>query len=188
MRRITIAAVGWCLAFSAAAAEPEAWVQQSRVAAQRLAGRLVTELTQALAVSAPAAIRVCSERAPAIAAEEAAGLGAAIGRTALRVRNPANAPGEWQRRALEEFTRRLAAGEDPAALEFTEVVAVEGATERRWMKPIMTAPLCLTCHGASLAPEVAAAVAERYPQDQATGFAAGQLRGGVYVAWRGPQP
>jgi len=28
-------------------------------------------------------------------------------------------------------------------------------------------------------------VSERYPADQATGFAAGDLRGAIYVAWDG---
>lgn len=188
MRRSMLAGIALCLALDAAAAgpEPEPWVLQSRLAAQRLGGRLMDELTKALADSPPAAIRMCSERAPVIAAEETAGLGATIGRTALRVRNPANAPAEWQRRGLEEFARRIAAGEDPAALEFAEVVTVEGATERRWMKPIVTAPRCLACHGTDLAPGVAEAVAERYPEDQARGFAAGELRGAFYALWRGP--
>jgi hypothetical protein len=52
------------------------------------------------------------------------------------------------------------------------------------MKPIVTAPLCLTCHGETLAPGVAAAVESRYPQDRAVGFAAGDLRGAFHVSWR----
>jgi hypothetical protein len=60
---------------------------------------------------------------------------------------------------------------------------VDGATERRWMKPIMTAPLCLTCHGDALDPELAAVIAERYPADRATGFTPGELRGAFYVVW-----
>lgn len=167
----------------AVAEEPAGWVLDSRATAQQLAGRLITELTQALAESPAAAIRVCSERAPAIAAEVSAATGATVGRTAARVRNPANAPTEWQQRGLEYFATQLAAGAEPASLEFTETLVVDGHTLRRWMKPVMTAPLCLTCHGAALAPEVAAAVGERYPADQATGFAVGDLRGAVFVAW-----
>jgi hypothetical protein len=52
----------------------------------------------------------------------------------------------------------------------------------------MTAPLCLTCHGPTLAADVAAAVAARYPRDEATGFAAGDLRGALYVVWRETAP
>jgi hypothetical protein len=167
----------------AAADDPAPWVLESRAAAQALGGRLMGELTAAMADSPAAAIEVCSARAPQIAAEESAARGARIGRTALRVRNPANAPSEWQRRVLESFAEALAAGTDPATLEYTEVVPVGGADERRWMKPIMTGPLCLTCHGTTLAPEVAAAVEARYPQDEAVGFTAGELRGAFQVVW-----
>jgi len=173
-------------AHAAAAEEPAPWVIDSRAAAQALGSRLMGELTTALARSPAAAIEVCSERAPQIAAEEAAARGAEIGRTALRIRNPDNAPAAWQRRGLESFDAALASGADPATLEFTEVAGTDGSVERRWMKPIMTGPLCLTCHGANLAPEVAAAVEARYPDDQATGFAAGDLRGAFYVVWREP--
>lgn len=170
----------------AAAESPAPWVMESREAAQALGSRLMGELTAALARSPAAAIDVCSERAPQIAAEEAAARGAELGRTALRFRNPDNAPQAWQRRGLESLATALAAGADPATLEFTEVAATDGTVERRWMKPIMTGPLCLACHGATLAPEVAAAVEARYPDDTATGFAAGDLRGAFYVVWREP--
>jgi len=164
--------------------DPAAWIAESRAAAQALGGALMGELTQALSRSPVEAIAVCSERAPAIAAEQAAHTGATVGRTAVRLRNPANAPAAWQRTVLEQFEREIAAGADPAALEYAQVVDAGGVVERRWMKPIMTAPLCLTCHGASLAPEVAAAIRARYPADRATGFAAGDLRGAFYVIWR----
>ena len=173
-------------AYPATAEEPAPWVVDSRAAAQALGSRLMGELTAALARSPAAAIDVCSDRAPQIAAEEAAARGAELGRTAVRFRNPDHAPQAWQRRGLESLAAALGAGADPATLEFTEVAATDGAVERRWMKPIMTAPLCLTCHGATLAPEVAAAVEARYPDDTATGFAAGDLRGAFYVVWREP--
>lgn len=170
---------------SSQAQEPPAWVLDSRAVAGQLAGSLIAELTQALAESPAAAIRVCSERAPAIAAEVSAATGATVGRTAAKVRNPDNAPTDWQQRGLDYLAAQLAAGVEPATLEYTETGVVDGREVRRWMKPLMTAPLCLTCHGATLEPGVAAAVGERYPHDQATGFAAGDLRGAIYVAWDG---
>ena len=42
-------------------------------------------------------------------------------------------------------------------------------------------PLCLTCHGAALSPDVEAALAESYPEDHATGYSAGDLRGAFVV-------
>jgi hypothetical protein len=51
------------------------------------------------------------------------------------------------------------------------------------MRAIPMEPLCTTCHGKTLAPDVAAAIAKAYPNDQATGFEPGQLRGAVSVVW-----
>jgi hypothetical protein len=175
------------LAGPAAAAEPAQWILDSRAAAAALGSRLTAELQAGLARSPVEAIAICRERAPQIAAEEAARSGARVGRTALRVRNPANAATAWQREVLEEFTAALARGEDPAGLEFTAEVETGNGVERRWMKPILLAPLCTTCHGHTLAPGVGEAVARAYPEDRATGFAPGELRGAFVVVSRPPR-
>jgi hypothetical protein len=46
-----------------------------------------------------------------------------------------------------------------------------------YVEPIYVQPLCVTCHGATLAPDLQAKIDELYPNDQATGYAAGDLRG-----------
>lgn len=190
-RSLLMAGLAWLAATHLAVAggpDPGGWVPESRQAAQALGGALIAELSSALAVSPVEAISVCSTRAPSIATEQSARFGATVGRTALRIRNPANAPAAWQREVLQQFARQLEAGADPATLEFAAEVNVGQVTERRFMKPIMTAPLCLTCHGDAVAPGLAQAIAERYPEDQATGFRAGELRGAFYVLWRDPGP
>jgi hypothetical protein len=45
------------------------------------------------------------------------------------------------------------------------------------MKAIPTAKVCLACHGSAITPEVTAALDEAYPQDQARGYAEGDIRG-----------
>ncbi|MOA58455.1 hypothetical protein D3C78_1828600 [compost metagenome] len=45
------------------------------------------------------------------------------------------------------------------------------------MKAIPTGEPCLACHGQQIKPELAAVIDQRYPQDQARGFALGELRG-----------
>ncbi len=49
--------------------------------------------------------------------------------------------------------------------------------------PIPVEGPCLTCHGAreSLAPELRQALARRYPEDAAVGYAVGDLRGLVWA-------
>jgi len=161
-----------------------AWVGQSRQLANQLGGQLKAELTQAIADGgAVAAISVCRKRAPEIAAQLSAESGARVGRTALRLRSPANAPDEQQHAVLEQFSTELASGKAAGPLEAVLEIRRGASVERLYMRAIPTDAVCLTCHGTTLAPEVAAAVARDYPADQATGFELGQLRGAFTVTW-----
>jgi hypothetical protein len=109
-------------------------------------------------------------------------MGLKVGRTALKVRNPANAPDAFETRVLEDFVAKIAAGGDPAKLEHAETVTENGQKLFRYMKAIPTAAVpCLTCHGSDLAPDLKAEIDKLYPSDQATGFKAGDLRGAFTV-------
>jgi hypothetical protein len=147
----------------------------ARAAANTLFTRLTTELSAAMQSGGPvAAVEVCKVRAPAIAAEIEAETGVDIERTALKVRNPANAPTAWERQTMEAFVARHAAGEPWPAMETSRVE--NGVLQ--WMKPIPMGAMCAVCHGSDeVAPETAAAIAAAYPADAARGFAPGELRG-----------
>jgi len=58
--------------------------------------------------------------------------------------------------------------------------------EHRYMKAILTEPVCTVCHGRQLPPTLQQATAAKYPADAATGFEVGDLRGAVYVVRRLP--
>jgi hypothetical protein len=169
------------VALPLAAAEPpspEALASQARGLAGNLMLSLQGELFAAMKEGgAVKALEVCRTRAPEIARATATGTPWKIARTGLRVRNAGSAPDAWESAKLEEFGKRLAAGEEMAALETFEVVETEGRATFRYMKAIGTTAPCLSCHGSALKPEVAAKVKELYPEDKAVGFAAGQLRG-----------
>jgi hypothetical protein len=157
-------------------------VRAAKESIQAFAAGLKRELKAGLEAGGPVeAITVCNERAPAIAAEQSAAAGLGLRRTSLRLRNPANAPDAWERAVLEDFERRRARGEDPASLVRYEVVESGSLREFRLMKAIPTGQLCLACHGASIAPEVAARLDALYPEDRARGFAVGDLRGAFSV-------
>ena len=81
------------------------------------------------------------------------------------------------------FERDLAAGAPAPPQHFD--ARPDGSA--RYMSAIVTQPLCLTCHGSEIAPEVAAEIARHYPEDQATGFAAGDLRGAFLIEWPAPE-
>ena len=135
-----------------------------------------------------AAINVCYLRAPEIAAQLSQASGARVGRTALRVRNPSNAPDDLERSVLEQFATDLGSGPIDRPLEAVFEIRRGDAVERRYMRAIPTDALCLTCHGKTIAPELAAAIARDYPKDQATGFEQGQLRGAFTVTWPAAAP
>lgn len=179
------------LTSNAACAEdlvPE-WLTRSRLLAQQLGTELKAELSSALASTGPVgAINVCRTRAPEIAAKLSRDSGAVVSRTALRVRNPANAPDALQRAMLEQFAGDLATGRTEMPLEAAVEINRGGRIERRYMRAIPMDAMCLACHGQQLSPEVASAIASDYPADQATGFEQGQLRGAFSVIWPAPLP
>jgi len=143
---------------------------------------LKQELQASMQAGGPVnAVNVCNLAAPAIANTYSAREGREVGRTSLRVRNPANAPLAWQRAVLESFEQRKQAGEDVTALEFHELVTTEGVSELRYMKAIPTLQLCLACHGESVDSVVRTRLEELYPEDQAMGYRVGDIRGAFSV-------
>ncbi len=138
--------------------------------------QLVAALTEALKQGTPSAISVCSGVAPGIA-QSISGGGVTVGRATRKPRNPANAAAGWREAAIARFEAVIAAGEPLAGT--TWVTRLPDGTVA-YAEPLVIQELCLACHGASLAPDVQAALAARYPADRATGYAVGELRG---VAW-----
>ena len=78
---------------------------------------------------------------------------------------------------LEFFDAEKAKGADVAKLERSEVANVNGVPTFRYMKAIPTAEPCLTCHGSNVPEPVKAKLAALYPEDRATGYNAGDIRG-----------
>lgn len=155
---------------------------QARDAVADFAGALKGELTAAMQAGGPLnAIEVCHTRAPAIADAVSLESGMSVSRVSLRNRNPDNAPTEWQAAVLRDFETRLAAGEAADALSWQEIVQTDGMREYRFMKAIPTMPMCLACHGVDIAPTVAETIAELYPEDKATGYREGDIRGAFVV-------
>lgn len=134
---------------------------------------LLATVKSAMQAGGPAkAVEACQLLAPQIAAEHSKSPWK-VGRTALKVRNPENSADAWERQVLEQFAVRAAAGEPVAELQHAEMV--QG--EFRMMKAIATGEPCLACHGKQIEPALAALIDVRYPDDQARGFALGELRG-----------
>lgn len=131
----------------------------------------MAELTTALADGGPAAaIGVCRDRAPALAREVGTEAEVLIGRTSRRVRNRGNVVPAWAATHV--------ASDVPEPAFFSGPDRRLGA-----LFPILLMPMCVQCHGRAedLSAEVRRALQHHYPDDAATGFAPGDLRGWFWV-------
>jgi hypothetical protein len=159
---------------------PGARAEAAKVAA-RFQQELGAKLQSALAAGGPVgAIEVCFAEAPAIAERVSRESGWDVRRVGTRVRNPASGrPDAWEQAQLDAFARRLADGERPETVDVYAVVDERGLPTERYMKAIVMAPLCVACHGDPTAQpaELRAKLQARYPDDAATGYRAGDLRG-----------
>lgn len=152
---------------------------RSEILADRFQKELLSALTAAMAAEGlQRAIGVCSSIAPALAAQLSEESGASVRRTALRTRNPAAKADATEQRVMASWAA------DPLDHNGRpKRWTAKTGGEYRYMRAIPTMPMCLACHGENIAPEVTAAIREHYPEDQATGFAPGQLRGAFSIWW-----
>lgn len=136
--------------------------------------QLKRELQDGLAHGPFTAIDACKVEAPRIA-DSLSREGIRLGRTSHRLRNPDNAAPAWVEPILDVYL----AGEEHRAPR-----TVPLADNREgYVEPIVLQPLCLACHGESLAPDVESQINALYPDDEATGFKVGDLRGVFWVEY-----
>lgn len=177
--------VSLMIAVPAGAADIDERRAEARDAAMTLMQELGGELKQAMeSGGAQAAVSVCTERAPAIAARISRERGMRVTRVSSRYRNALlGMPDTWEAETLERFRERHQEGEPYKGMNRGERVTEGRRSEYRYMQAIPTEGVCVACHGPKeqLAPEVSEMLAERYPHDRATGFAVGDLRGAFSV-------
>jgi hypothetical protein len=127
------------------------------------------------------AVRVCSEVALRTTKNFSKEKGRYVRRVSLKNRNPENAPDPYERQILEWLSQQQRDGKLPE--EFSEIRTDGKGETLLYFKPVVIGAMCLGCHGpaADLSPEVKNILAEKYPKDTATGYAAGDLRGAIAV-------
>ncbi|MGB4248422.1 MAG: DUF3365 domain-containing protein [Pseudohongiellaceae bacterium] len=157
-------------------APPELVVEANRIT-QRFIGTLLPTLQLAIASGGPVhAIDVCAVQAPQIAQQLSEDTGWNVRRVSLKARNSSTAtPDAWEIMALNMFDERQRGGQEGVNINVAEIVG----REFRYMQAQPAAPLCLTCHGTDIAPDVRSALEQRYPDDMATGYFQGQIRGAI---------
>ncbi len=99
---------------------------------------------------------------------------AKVRRTALKVRNDkVNTPDSTDEKVMKAYEAAI------EAKTFTpkDIKVVEVGDTTRVYKPLVTKKVCLKCHGSDLSPQIQDALKSAYPNDHATGFKEGDLRG-----------
>ncbi|HWA28662.1 MAG TPA: DUF3365 domain-containing protein [Lacunisphaera sp.] len=107
-----------------------------------------------------------------------------VKRTSLRVRNPANAPDDADRAALDLIKSQLEQG-DPVSKVLVQRVTTPGQpAEWRVYRPISAMNECMQCHGniGKMDPRVADRLQETYPEDKAINYREWEWRGLLRVS------
>lgn len=169
---------GWTTVANADLTETQRAQKESAIAARdAMFATLFGELSMAMADNGAAgAIEVCSSRAPEIARETAEQRGVRIGRTSWKLRNPKNTPPVWAELLLDERPEKI-------------VTTADRSGRLGVIAPIKLSSACVQCHGPreTLEAAVVEELDRRYPEDRATGFAAGDLRGWFWIEVPAPK-
>jgi hypothetical protein len=140
-----------------------------------LQGSLLRRLQAATADGSAAALAVCAVEAGAIRDRVMKEQGIVLGRTSHALRNASNRAPAWAARLVTESAGRAARECEQRVFDLGDRVGV--------IRPIPTGLICTNCHGpaGALSSEVRAALRQRYPEDRATGFGEGDLRGWIWA-------
>ena len=151
-------------------------VARADAAIGALGTTLQRRLKASMAADGPAgAVKVCSAEAQELTASIREESGISLGRSSLKLRNPRNAPPDWVRAWLQEHEGKPAREAQPSN-------ELEAGTLRA-IRPIGVGAPCLACHGTKeqIPAAVRAHLHDAYPDDQATGYALGDLRGAFWA-------
>lgn len=120
------------------------------------------------------ALPYCHEHALPLIDSLSRAYGVKLRRTSLKPRNMGNIPDSLELQVLNTWN---AEGKAQPRLLRT-------ATAVHYLRPIyIQNPACLKCHGQNLDPTTRILLKQHYPQDKATGYAAGDLRGAWHLTW-----
>lgn len=159
-------------------------LEESRKTAQEFMQTLGGALKKQLETGgAESAIGVCKQIAPALAAEYSKD-GRVVKRVSLKTRNKVQGtPDDWEKEVLEGFDQGQLEGKPIASMEIATVTEETDGRWFRYMKAIPTQPMCLQCHGkpADIPAGVKALLEKEYPEDSATGYSAGEIRGAISI-------
>lgn len=162
----------------------EQYLTQSRTTAQQFSAQLGGTLKQQIQTGGvESAIPVCKQIAPTLAAQYSTDK-KIVKRVSNKNRNAIQGnPDAWEKAALARFQAAINTDQQNQNLEFSEVVTENNHRYFRYAKGIRVQALCLQCHGQAqdISPNVQKLLNEHYPNDLATGYQVGDLRGAISI-------
>ncbi|SFS47962.1 Tll0287-like domain-containing protein [Lutibacter maritimus] len=137
---------------------------------------LSTQLTEQMKAGGPAqAIPFCNQKAMPITNELSDKFKATIKRTSNNLRNPDNAPSKRESEILADFQKMKMDGK-----QLSPIVELDANNKKHFYAPIILKANCLVCHGKlneTVNIKTDSIIKSLYPNDKATGYAEGDLRG-----------
>lgn len=156
--------------------EKENYIIKGKEVAQtsfkEMRGQLVTQMKEGGPIQG---IPFCNEQALPITRSLSDKFNVTIKRTSDKLRNQKNAPSERELEIIQNYKNSLANNE-----QLVPIVELDINNKKHFYTPILLKAECLICHGKlneSINSETAALVKSLYPNDKATGYEEGDLRG-----------
>lgn len=121
------------------------------------------------------AIQFCNVQALPITDSMAQLFHADVQRVSLKNRNPVNLADSIEAGFIYRLEQKMLNG-----IEVNDTLFVSSDGKMTFLAPILMAPACLKCHGTEgkeMTSQTLAAIGQLYPQDKATGYQLGELRG-----------
>lgn len=156
--------------------EKEVFLTKGKKIAGLTFSALSSQLQRAIATSGiSGAVQYCSVSAIPITDSLSRANSVVIKRTSEKLRNPANQGSLQETEVLKEYQIRAAKGSD-----LSPIIRPVDETHVAFYAPIIANDFCLNCHGSpggEIAQDDLDLITRLYPNDQATGYLSGDLRG-----------
>jgi hypothetical protein len=146
-----------------------------------VAEKLKAELMKAISEGGyENAIQFCNINALPFTSNVVDGTGMTIKRVSADYRNPLNKPDDLEDGVIFDYTYDVHVGEAPQPM----LLKADG--KLHYFKPIIMQSFCLSCHGTpgkELSADLYAKIKELYPEDYATRYKSGDLRGAFHLVF-----
>lgn len=186
MRYIPLLGAAALLAACGQSVEPldeAAVAARSAPVAQAFQQQLKAQLVAALQSGGPvAAVSVCKDAAPAIAASMSEESGAKVSRIAAKHRNPQGGVPDEMLAQYDALAKQPMVNGKPANRIWRSGEGDQAQVHFLSAIPMQAQP-CSVCHGNNIAPALQTHIDALYPGDQATGFVPGDMRGALLISW-----